>query len=253
MQQSHRPAFLGNIANMLLVVCATLAVGAVLWSFATGGLVSVLFNGTLSPEVKVKCLREFFLSFGAAAPAAYVLLTTVEVVIAPLPGILLYAPGGVIFGGFWGGLLSLTGNIVGAAIACHLSRSLRRSLALRLSHKQNLKRLQERLAHHGWWVVFLLRVNPLTSSDPVSYAAGLTPMPIWKVCLSTGLGLAPLCWLQAYAAEGLMQAYPQLLYPLLVLCGIYTAVAAGILWRTFRAAKDSVASPAEPQRSLSRH
>ena len=87
MPQDHRRALLGNIANVLLVTCATLAVGGVVWSFATGGLVSILFNGTLSAEVKIKCLREFFISFGAAAPAAYVLLTTVEVVAALTPSV----------------------------------------------------------------------------------------------------------------------------------------------------------------------
>ena len=231
--ENHSPP-LGKAATFLLFACVLLALGAVLWSYTTGGLAAALFSRSLSAENKVAQLREFFLSFGTAAPAAYVLLTIVEVVLAPLPGLLLYAPGGVIFGGFWGGFLSLTGNILGAAIACHLMRSVRSSLATLLPRKQSLQPFQERMARHGLWVVFLLRINPLTSSDLVSYATGLTPLPIWKLCVGTALGLAPLCWLQAYAAEGLMQKYPQLLYPLLILCAIYMVVAMAILWRTLR-------------------
>ncbi|MEE3373077.1 MAG: VTT domain-containing protein [Planctomycetota bacterium] len=247
MQQAYRRASLGKLANLLLFTCVLLALGTVLWSFSTGGLATRLFSGSLSPEAKLAHLREFFLSFGTAAPVAYIGLTTVEVVIAPLPGLLLYAPGGIIFGGFWGGLLSLAGNILGSAIACHLTRSLRSSFATRLPHKPSVQRLQQRLSDHGLWVVFLLRVNPLTSSDLVSYAAGLTSLPTWKVCLGTGLGLAPLCWLQAYAADGLMQTYPQLLSPLIVLCVLYMLVAVGILWRALRTPTDPPSTPANSQ------
>ena len=85
----------------------------------------------------------------------------------------------------------------------------------------------ERLSRSGMWLILLLRVNPLTSSDLVSYAAGLTGIGVWKVMLGTLLGMAPLCWMQAYLADGILRAIPQLLYPLLVLCGIYAVV---VVW-----------------------
>ena len=250
MQPENHATPLGKAANLLLFACVLLAFAAVLWSYTTGGLVEVLLSRSLSAEAKVQHLRDFFLSFGTAAPAAYVLLTTVEVVIAPLPGILLYAPGGVIFGGFWGGFLSLAGNILGAAIACHLMRSVRSSLATRLPPKESLQPFRERMARHGLWVVFLLRINPLTSSDLVSYATGLTPLPIWKLCVGTALGLAPLCWLQAYAAEGLMQKYPRLLYPLLILCALYMVVAMAILWRTLRTTASTPATATDTEQEV---
>ncbi len=63
--------------------------------------------------------------------------------------------------------------------------------------------------------------NPLTSSDLVSYAAGFTRIPIWKVMFATMLGMAPLCFAQAWLAESLFVAYPWLLYPLLVTGAVY--------------------------------
>ena len=51
------------------------------------------------------------------------------------------------------------------------------------------------------WLVFLLRLNPLTSSDLVSYAAGLTHLPTWQLMLATLAGMAPLCFAQAYFAD----------------------------------------------------
>ena len=86
----------------------------------------------------------------------------------------------------------------------------------RLFPAESLEKAQAELDRRGGWLVFLLRVNPLTSSDLVSYAAGFTRIPIWKVMFATMLGMAPLCFAQAWLAENLFVAYPWLIYPLLI-------------------------------------
>jgi uncharacterized membrane protein YdjX (TVP38/TMEM64 family) len=187
---------------------------------------STLFSPQIAADAKIDALREFFLSWGPWAPLAYILFVTAEVVVAPLPGLMLYAPGGIIFGGFLGGLYSLMGNLLGAAIACQVMRLLGHQL-FGSGVRQSLEKLTPLIEKRGIWIVFFLRVNPFTSSDLVSYAAGLTPMPVWKVVLGTALGMAPLCWLQSYLAEGLMEAFPALVYPLLAACGIY---ALAVVW-----------------------
>ncbi len=58
------------------------------------------------------------------------------------------------------------------------------------------------------WVVLLLRLNPLTTSDLVSYAAGVAGVPAWKVAVGTLVGLAPWCYLQAYFAERVFEVVP---------------------------------------------
>ena len=219
------------IRNTVVVALFVSCVLFALWSLLHGGLLGVFFSRDLTPADKLSQLRSDFDALGAAAPFAYVFVVIVEVVLAPLPGALLYAPGGVIFGGFWGGLLSLMGNVVGSAIACQLMRLFGGRLADGLLRKQSLRELPERVADHGVWVILVLRINPLTSSDLVSYAAGLTPMPTWKLCLGTALGVAPLCWIQSYAADQLLTVFPTLLYPLLALCGVYAVVVIVILWR----------------------
>jgi len=188
-----------------------LFLGLALWSWGRGGIVAVLLSTTHAAEVKVEAVRAFVLSAGDAAPAVYVLAVIAEVVVAPLPGLVLYAPGGVIFGGFLGGLLSLTGNVVGAAVAFFIVRSLGRE-AIQRRLGDSLARWEAPLERHGAGIVFLLRVNPLTSSDLVSYAAGLTSMPAWKLVAGTAAGMAPLCFAQSYAAAGLIERFPGLIY-----------------------------------------
>ena len=203
-------------------------------SDAEGGIVGVMLRVDLPAANKIELLREFFDNLGAWAPLTYVALVTVEVVVAPIPGTILYAPAGVIFGGFWGGLLSLTGNIVGAALSFKLMRVLGRAVFERLVEREHLESFERRLCRNGALVVFLLRINPLTSSDIVSYAAGATAMPMWKLVLGTALGMAPLCFLQAYLAESLLTAFPRLIYPLLLAGLAYAVIFVWVIKQTLR-------------------
>ena len=138
-------------------------------------------------------LRQFFDQAGIWAPLLYVAFVIVEVIIAPIPGIMLYAPGGLIFGPWLGGSLALIGNVIGAGISCGLTRSLGSSWLDRISSGTAMSRLQTALEKDGSRLIVMLRLNPLTSTDLLSYAAGFTRIPIHRVMLATGIGMAPLC------------------------------------------------------------
>ena len=130
-----------------------------------------------------------------------------------------------------GGFYSLIGNVIGAGISHRLMRWLGRERMQSFVEQRELGHFEQRLQSHGILLIFLLRINPLTSSDLISYAAGLTSIPAWKVMLGTLLGMAPLCFAQAWLADSLLTVFPRLLYPLLGLCVIY---AVGVLWITRR-------------------
>ena len=200
-------------------------------SWQSDGIVFDLLRSDQSAAWKVERLQSFFEACGPLAPVVYVAFVTVEVVVAPIPGLMLYAPGGVIFGGFTGGLLALVGNVLGAGIACGITRTIGSTWLSRVFPEESLEKAQAELDRRGSWLVFLLRVNPLTSSDLVSYAAGFTRIPIWKVMAATMLGMAPLCFAQAWLAESLFVAYPWLLYPLLIAGAIYVIAIVAVIRR----------------------
>lgn len=214
-RKRNRALLFAGLAVLILVF------GLASQSWQTEGIVFDLLRSDQSAAWKVERLQTFFEACGPMAPLVYVAFVTIEVVIAPIPGLMLYAPGGVVFGGFVGGLLALIGNVLGAGIACGITRTIGSTWLTRLFPKESLEKAQTELDRRGGWLVFLLRVNPLTSSDLVSYAAGFTRIPIWKVMFATMLGMAPLCFAQAWLAENLFVAYPWLLYPLLAAGIIY--------------------------------
>jgi uncharacterized membrane protein YdjX (TVP38/TMEM64 family) len=213
----------------LLAIVATL-----LWSWASHGIVFDLTRPDWQAAQRMDRLKSFFLNCGPWAPLAYVGFVTVEVVIAPIPGLLLYAPGGLIFGPVMGGLLAVLGNTLGAGLACLLTRSLNPAGLRKLGDLSSTSRWQAALEHRGAWLVFLLRLNPLTSCDLLSYAAGLTRIPVWQVMLATGSGMAPLCFGQSWLSDRLLTAVPQLIYPLMIAGAAYLVAVAVVVRRLLR-------------------
>jgi uncharacterized membrane protein YdjX (TVP38/TMEM64 family) len=211
-----------------ILVALIIAVG---WSWYSGGIIGQLLSGDLSAAEKIARLREFFAAFGPFAPAVYFLFVVAEVVIAPIPGLMLYAPGGIIFGGLLGGALSLAGNVVGAGIACTIARTIRPAWIDKWFATEKVSSIQFKLDRFGGWLIFLLRLNPLTSSDVISYAAGFTRIPVRTVMLATCAGMAPLCFAQAWLAENLIDAFPGLVYLLLVACAVYVVLLLLVLRR----------------------
>jgi uncharacterized membrane protein YdjX (TVP38/TMEM64 family) len=214
-----------RVAATAVIALATWAI----WSYARGGLMRVLLSASPEGPGMLEALRGYVQSWGALAPVIYVAVVTVEVLVAPIPGLLLYAPAGAIFGGFLGGTLSLIGNTLGAAIASFLARALGASWLARHVHSPKFAAIRERLRTRGAWVVFVLRLNPITSSDFVSYAAGLAGVPSRWVALGTFFGMLPQCYLQAYLAEKLFEVVP-----LPAIIAGASVAAAVVIWITLR-------------------
>ena len=204
----------GNTRKIWVVVLVAI-IGAALWSWASGGLIRVLVDGAGQlgdNQAQLEALRAALDRWGPWAPAVYVMAVVVEVLVAPIPGTLLYAPAGALFGGLLGGTLSLIGNTIGAAVATGVGRALGEEAVGRRIEGTKLARHQEAIRKRGWWLVLLLRLNPLTSSDLVSYAAGAFGVPIWRVALGTFIGMAPLCFAQAYLAQEIFAILPGAFY-----------------------------------------
>jgi len=191
---------------LIIIVC--LIAGWAAFSYWTAGFVYVLVSGTPDQGPWLDQVRDVVAGWGRLAPIVYTLAVIVEVIVAPIPGTLLYAPAGAIFGGFLGGTLSVVGNVVGAAICCVLGQMIGERVLTRRVDGSQLQRYRDLLRERGLWVVLLLRLNPLTSSDLVSYAAGVTGVPTWKVAVGTLIGLGPWCYLQAYFAARVFDVVP---------------------------------------------
>lgn len=223
MRRSHLPWL------VLVVILVTMLV-----SWSNDGIVAKLLDAQLSASERVLVLQHFFQKAGLFAPLAYVMFVVAEVIVAPIPGLMLYAPGGLIFGPWLGGFLAIVGNTVGAGISCALARNAGQGWLEKISAHTSMVKLQEQLSRRGFWMILLLRLNPLTSTDLLSYAAGLTHIPTWHVMLATGLGMAPLCFAQSWLSDGIFNRWPGLIWPLMIAGLMYLGAVAVILSRMLK-------------------
>ncbi len=116
-----------------------------------------------------------------------------------LPGGVLSLGGGFFFGLWWGTLLVLTGNILGAAAAYAAGRFLGRQVLLRRLHGDpRWAAFDEAVGRHGPRLVFYSQLNPLFPTSLFNYFYGVMGVPFW-VCLGwIALGQLPGLFLYAY-------------------------------------------------------
>ena len=223
------------IAGTWPLIVASLIFGAIAYSWFTSGIAFRLLGSNLTAGERVASLKAYFQSYGLLAPFVYMLFVVVEVVVAPIPGLMLYAPGGLIFGPFWGGLFAIIGNTLGAGLASALGRransGLKHTRIGRLLETDPMDELSRQMVQRGGWLIFTLRLNPLTSTDMISYAAGFSGIRIVHTMTATGLGVAPMCFAQSWLSDNLFNRFPYLIYPLFACGVIYIAVVVVVVRR----------------------
>lgn len=186
-------------------------------------------SGLLS---NVDSIISFVESFGPLSYIVFILVVIIEVVAAPIPGLILYTAGGILFGTFIGGSLALVGNVVGATVAFFLAKHFKELLKLKISRKEWGK-FNKFSKKYGGHAIFFLRINPLTSSDIFSYLAGLTKISFTKFIIGTTLGLAPLIYLNSLVAEKIVLESKFLISLFVVLSIAYLLAFIYLIFRTF--------------------
>ncbi len=172
---------------------------------------------TFGPNEFVALLQ----SFGPFAGAVFFLLVVLETVFAPLPSIIIYPAGGILFGTWQGGTIALAANIVGAFLCFKLAQTYLRGIMVKYTQPKELTLFDQYMQKYGAYALFFLRINPITSSDFFSYLAGLTKMKTWQFLVSTVLGLLPWVYLQSYVGASVLLENKKLMWVFFVLSGVY--------------------------------
>jgi len=182
--------FVKRYGIITVILSAALTWGIV--SYLQGGIVRDMFS--LKPDE----IAEFVNSFGVLSYLIFVLIVILEVVLAPVPPLLLYTVAGILYSSLTGGLLVLAGNLIGATIDFFIARKLGSDRLQKAVKPKLIQKFNRFFDKYGVLAVFLLRVNPLTTTDLISYISGFTKMRYLHFIVATALGLAPLVFLQTY-------------------------------------------------------
>lgn len=137
-------------------------------------------------------VEDLIRSWGVAGPIVSILLMMIQAVIAPIPAFLITGANGMIFGLFWGGIISWIGAMSGALTTYYLSRSLDKVAIEKVLKNQKAYSLYHRIGgKSGFLIILLARLLPFISFDIISYAAGLSGVKPRSFLLATGLGMLP--------------------------------------------------------------
>lgn len=177
---------------LVKVVAAVVAVGLLIggyWLLAESSLLARISSG--------EALRDEILALGAWGPIAIVGLMTIAIVMSPIPSAPIALAAGYAYGHTWGTIYVLVGAELGALLAFALARM----LGYEILHRWFGERVSMGLfgsQNTLMAVVFATRLLPFVSFDLVSYAAGLTPLSVWRFTLATLAGIVPASFLLAH-------------------------------------------------------
>jgi len=116
-----------------------------------------------------------------------------------LPGGVVAMGGGLFFGLWWGCFLVLVGNLLAAAVAFLISRTLGRTwLERKFQGSRRWRALDAAIAEQGWKIIFLSQLHPLFPTSLLNYLYGVTSIRFWPCMLWIGLGQLPGLFLYAY-------------------------------------------------------
>lgn len=136
-------------------------------------------------------LRAWITGFGVWAPFAAVMLVTVKVLIAPIPGQIVGTVNGYLFGTWWGTFYSMIGVTLGTGLAMGLGRAFGRPFVVRIIPSATLGWLDGLAQRRGPVFFFLIYLLPFTPDDVISYLAGLTTLPLGPVLILGTLARLP--------------------------------------------------------------
>lgn len=166
-----------------------------------------------------------------AGPLLVIGLMALAIVFNPLPSAPIALASGAVYGHSWGTVYIVTGAEIGAVIAFMIARLTGFQMMQKYIFKKwSLQRFTTQNSLTA--IIFVSRLVPFLSFDLVSYAAGLTPIRLWRFSLATFLGLIPASFLLAhFGGEMVGDSFTRITLIVLVV-GLVTVIP--ILFKTIK-------------------
>ncbi|GJF09258.1 TVP38/TMEM64 family protein [Mycolicibacterium cyprinidarum] len=189
--------------------------------------------------VDVGYIRGLVESTGPLAPLTYVVVSA-SLGAVLVPGPLLAAGSGFLFGPVLGTFVTLGATIGTAVIASLAGRRAGRESARGLLGPQRAARIDELIARGGLWAVVGQRFVPGISDALASYAFGAFGVPLWQMAAGAFIGSAPRAFVYTALGASIGEFSAPLAYTAIaVWCAtaVVGAFAAHRGWRSWRAGR----------------
>ena len=154
-------------------------------------ILDIVLHGPLTTALTNRDeVQNFISSLGIFGPLAFILIQSLQTIVAPIPGNVTGAVGGYLFG-WWGILWTVIGSAIGFFVVFWLSRHFGRRFVEKLVKKSSLEKFDYLAKEKGAFVFFLIFLIPGLPDDIIGYLAGLTSIPIKKLMFLAIIGRLP--------------------------------------------------------------
>lgn len=147
-------------------------------------------------------VQAYLKSLGVFGPVMIVIMMMVAIMVSPLPSAPIAIAAGAAYGHGWGALYVLLGSLCGAIGAFMIARYFGYEAVRQYANRHLPKRFYDS-QNTLMGLVLVTRLMPFLSFDVISYAAGLTPLVLWRFVLATIIGIAPASFLLAHVGSEL--------------------------------------------------
>ncbi|EOH81278.1 MULTISPECIES: TVP38/TMEM64 family protein [Enterococcus] len=146
-------------------------------------------------------LRAYLEGLGWWGYVIFILLSVVVAVFL-LPGQFLAIVGGLAYGGFLGGLLTIIGASLGASISFIIGKYVAREYILtRFGSDPTFQKIERGVKENGISFLVFTRLVPVFPFAIQSYAYAMTPMSVKKFSLISFLTMMPASFIYAFMAS----------------------------------------------------
>ena len=170
-------------------------------------------------------VRDFIMSFGVGAPAAFMGIQILQVIFAPVPGEATGFIGGYLFGAFKGFLYSSIALTIGSLINFGIGRFLGVRFVRKMIPADKFERFNAKLKRQGIIVLFLLFVFPGFPKDYLCMFLGLSTLPLKVFILIAAIGRMPGTFLLSLQGEFLFEQNYAILGIVAACCAILAFLA----------------------------
>jgi uncharacterized membrane protein YdjX (TVP38/TMEM64 family) len=167
-------------------------------AFAVAVGLLLLLSRFFSMVEVIAAVQQRMLQWGAWGAVGYPFLFALCNLLL-LPGGILCVGGGFFFGLWWGFFIVMVGNMIAAAVAFVISRSVGQEwLRRKISQHPKLRALEPAVEKEGWKIVVLSQLHPFFPTSLVNYLFGLTRIPFRTYMLWVAIGRTPGIFLYVY-------------------------------------------------------
>lgn len=196
-------------------------------------LFAIFYLVAVRRVIDVEAVRSAVAAAGPVAPLVYVPISALLASIF-VPGPLLAAGSGFLFGPVLGTVVTLSSTVTTAMIAALVGRRAGRDSARALIGADWSARIDDQIKRRGLWAVVGQRFIPGISDAMASYAFGAFGMPLWQMAIGALIGSMPRAFVYTALGASISDLNSPLAYAAIVVWCITAIIGAFAVHRGYR-------------------